>query len=70
MKTYLVSVTECMNPEEDINKRNYYVVPADSKENALDQIMRNLTEPMLKDGNGYPHVMEIKSPIRVSSVSC
>ena len=63
MKIYIVSVTECLNPDEDINSRVTYVVPSDSKEDALDQIMRNLTEPMLMDGDGYPHVMEITSPI-------
>jgi hypothetical protein len=63
MKTYLVSVTECIDPDEDINSRVSYIVPSNSEEDALDRIMRNLSKSMLMDGDGYPVVMEIVAPI-------
>lgn len=67
MKTFLVSVTECYDKEKDINKRITYVVPAETKESALDQVMRNLTPSMLMDGTGYPDVMEVTAPTVVNT---
>jgi len=65
MKTYLISVTECYDKSNDINERKRYIVPAESEEDAKSQIMRNLTPPMLMDGDGYPESMEITSPISI-----